>query len=137
MIIFHFVILSSIRSIFQITTSTPQSMAFGPSTAMRSPMKEPEQEEITIQQLLNNGNKNMEIRCLTAEVIIIQDPLPEDKNVMKQRRRMVLADTSGTMLAFIMRTKPARFVEKESVLISYFRVSNRCITIHDRTVVTK
>lgn len=79
----------------------------------------------------------MEARCLTAQVVIMQSPLPEDNKVLKQRRRIVLADQTGSILAFVMRTKPAHLMEKESVLLSHFRVQNRCLTIHDRTVVTK
>lgn len=100
-----------------------------------TPQKKNE-DDITVAEILRNGDKVNENRSVICQIVVMQPPTDDDKKVVRKRRRIVLADHTDTIVAFVMRTKSARLIEGESIDLSNFRVGNRCITIHDKSVLS-
>lgn len=94
-------------------------------------------QNITIEQLYQNGDTSNERKFLTAQIVIMQPEYEEDERVKKMRRRIVLSDKSSSILAFVMTKKMTRIVEGECIFLSNFRVSYKAIIIHDKTKISK
>lgn len=90
-------------------------------------------DDISISQLLSNGDAKKVEKSLTCQLAIIQPPLEDNPKVHKRRRRIVLADAKDAILGFIMRTKPLRLIEGDTYLVSDFRILNKAIIIHDNS----
>lgn len=90
-------------------------------------------DDITVSQVINNGDAKKVEKSLTCQVMLMQPPLDDDPKIHKRRRRIVLADKDDCVLTFIMRTKPLRLIEGDTYLVSDFRVMNKSIIIHDNS----
>lgn len=94
-------------------------------------------EKLTIKQFLHNTSSQNNTCIITAQIVMLQDELPPDDLVEKKRRRLMIADHTGIVLVFLMRTKSWNISVGDTIIITDFRYSNGAITVHDKSYIGK
>lgn len=67
----------------------------------------------------------------------MDEPRPPTAGVSKDRRKILLADNSSSIIAYLIRKEPINMALNSTVMLSHFRIANGNLTIHDKMLVTR
>ena len=86
-----------------------------------------------IQELLSITHQAQIEYKMTVNVMYLQDHMDSHENIYKNRRRMVLADETGYINAYILTDKDVSFNEGDTISVNNFKFTEKSITLHENS----
>ena len=87
-----------------------------------------------ISDLLSTDHVQQVDSNLKVQVVYLQEFMPEHPQVLKNRRRMVLADATGYMNAHIFNDKDVSFKQGDTIILKDFKIREKTLQMYENCV---
>ena len=91
----------------------------------------------TVQQCLDITGELFVTKLLICKVMELEDEHPVHPLVQRSRRKLCIADHTGTMVGHIKRPQPIHFAKGDSIRMRCFTVKGKQFLIHSNTVTSR